>query len=140
MTFKLDRAGDGKHIVILSLYVDDGLAATNNDVLYEQFLADLRGRFELSECGDLKWYLRIAISQNLVDGTTTISQEQYVKQLLNRFNINDCNPKTTLMSPNSRLLKSDCPAPGKGDKKLSVISRISAAGGSSPLPLIMDEA
>ena len=47
-----------------------------------------------------------------------ISQEQYVKQLLDRFSMTECNPKTTPMSPNSRLLKSDCPAPGTGDKKL----------------------
>jgi hypothetical protein len=43
VTFKLDQKGDGKNIIILSLYVDDGLAATNDEALYEQFLDDLRG-------------------------------------------------------------------------------------------------
>ena len=38
---------------MLSIHVDDGLAASNDDEMYQQFLHDLRADFELSDCGEL---------------------------------------------------------------------------------------
>jgi len=116
VTFQYQK---GKDIIILSLYVDDGLAATNNDTLYAKFLEDLGNEFELSACGELTWYLGVKVTQNLVDGTTFIGQQQYVKQLLERFSMSECTSATTAMSPNTRMLHADCPAVGKGDKKLT---------------------
>jgi hypothetical protein len=48
VTFKYED--DNGAIIILSLYVDDGLAATNNQEVYQQFLKALSAEFELSEC------------------------------------------------------------------------------------------
>eukprot|EP00961_Rhodomonas_salina_P031875 429528-Rhodomonas_salina.1 len=41
----------GTSVVLLSIYVDDGIAATNNEKLYRQFLSDLSKDFELSDQG-----------------------------------------------------------------------------------------
>eukprot|EP00961_Rhodomonas_salina_P023445 314817-Rhodomonas_salina.1 len=43
--FKLER--DGK-VIILALYVDDGLVAHNSDSKYQTFIEALSKRFELS--------------------------------------------------------------------------------------------
>lgn len=116
VTFKYeDNTGA---IIILSLYVDDGLAATNNDAAYQLFLDALSKEFELNECKDLKWYLGVSITQDLAKGTTFIHQEQYIYQLLSRFSMTSCTPKATPMAPGSRLVKADCPAKGKEDKKI----------------------
>lgn len=48
VTFKCENCKGG--IILLSLYVDDGLSATNDEVFYNKFLKDLSERFELSDC------------------------------------------------------------------------------------------
>eukprot|EP00961_Rhodomonas_salina_P265991 3595287-Rhodomonas_salina.1 len=48
VTFMLNR---GKSIILLSLYVDDGICATNDEKLYKQFLKDLSVKFELRDQG-----------------------------------------------------------------------------------------
>jgi len=90
--------------------VDDGLCATNSHTLYEDFLRDLRGKFDLSDQGDLSWYLGVNIDHNLAKGVTTLHQTQFIDTMLKRFNMDGCNPITTPSEPNSHLLKSDQPA------------------------------
>ena len=58
------------------------------------------------------------MKQDLKKGTTFLSQKQYVTQLLKRFSMEGCNPVSTLMSPNSRLVRADSPLEGQSDKKL----------------------
>eukprot|EP00961_Rhodomonas_salina_P102590 1379727-Rhodomonas_salina.1 len=41
----------GTSVVLLSIYVDDSIAATNYEKLYRQFLTDLSKDFELSDQG-----------------------------------------------------------------------------------------
>ena len=104
--FKLTRGGKQ---IILSLYVDDGLCATDSPELYAEFLADLRKRFDLSDQGELNWYLGVAINHDLKAGVTTLSQEMFVNTLLTRFNLEGINPKLTPAEPNTHLLRSDQP-------------------------------
>eukprot|EP00961_Rhodomonas_salina_P073146 982687-Rhodomonas_salina.1 len=58
VTFLLNS---GKSTILLSLYVDDGICATNNVKLYKQFLKDLSVEFELSDQGQCEWYLGVHI-------------------------------------------------------------------------------
>ena len=112
--FKLTR---GEEKVILSLYVDNGLCATNSNELYMMFLNDLRKRFDLSDQGELHWYLGVAIDHNLTTGVTSLSQEMFVNTLLKRFDMEGVNPKLTPAEPNTHLLCSDQPA--HPDKEVS---------------------
>jgi hypothetical protein len=104
--FKLTR---GRETILLSLYVDDGLCATNSNSLYTQFLSDLQTKFNLSDQGDLSWYLGVSIDHNMARGVTTLSQELYIETLLKRFNMEGCNPIATPAEPHSHLLRSDQP-------------------------------
>eukprot|EP00286_Rhodomonas_abbreviata_P021100 CAMPEP_0181305828 /NCGR_PEP_ID=MMETSP1101-20121128/9952_1 /TAXON_ID=46948 /ORGANISM="Rhodomonas abbreviata, Strain Caron Lab Isolate" /LENGTH=1956 /DNA_ID=CAMNT_0023411799 /DNA_START=677 /DNA_END=6547 /DNA_ORIENTATION=+ len=105
--FKLAR---GTEKILLSLYVDDGLCATNSQALYDTFLADLSRKFALSDQGELSWYLGVGIDHNLSTGVTTLSQEQFVETIIERFSMQGCKPVSTPAEPHSHLLVSDCPA------------------------------
>mmetsp|Transcript_68603 Transcript_68603/g.143115 ORF Transcript_68603/g.143115 Transcript_68603/m.143115 type:complete len:1720 (-) Transcript_68603:7252-12411(-) len=105
--FKLTR---NYETILLSLFVDDGLCAINSESLYQDFLADLRTKFELSYQGDLNWYLGVAIDHNRASGITTLSQELFIETLIRRFNMEGCNPVATPAEPNTHLLKADQPA------------------------------
>eukprot|EP00961_Rhodomonas_salina_P166257 2240492-Rhodomonas_salina.1 len=77
--FKLVR---GQEHIILSLFVDDSLCATNSEALYQSFLSDLQAKYDLSNQGDLNFYLGVAVDHNVSTGITTLSQEQFVETML----------------------------------------------------------
>eukprot|EP00961_Rhodomonas_salina_P127761 1722481-Rhodomonas_salina.4 len=106
--FKLERP-DGV-VLIVALYVDDGLTAHNSDVVYAEFITALSKKFELSaDSSEVSWYLGVSIQRDWELGTVRLSQEQYVKDLLTCFNMTDCNLVLTLMEVGQRLSSSDCP-------------------------------
>eukprot|EP00961_Rhodomonas_salina_P082419 1107777-Rhodomonas_salina.2 len=73
---------EGTSVILLSIYVDDGIAACNNKELYQLFLTDLGKDFKLSDQGPVSWYLGVSVKQDLANKCTTLSQEQYVKDVL----------------------------------------------------------
>eukprot|EP00961_Rhodomonas_salina_P156699 2110120-Rhodomonas_salina.1 len=99
----------GKSIILLSLYVNDGICATNNEKLYKQFLKDLSVEFELSDQGCCEWYLGVRIQQDLANKSTTLTQTQYAKDVLERFGMTGATPMSTPIEPNTHLSVSDCP-------------------------------
>lgn len=104
--FKLVR---GHEHVILTLFVDDGLCATNSESLYQTFLKDLRGKYDLSDQGDASFYLGVSIDHNVSTGVTTLGQEQFVQTMLERFNMVGCKPVSTPSEPNTHLVRGDQP-------------------------------
>eukprot|EP00961_Rhodomonas_salina_P274476 3708651-Rhodomonas_salina.2 len=111
VTFMLRR-----DISILSIYVDDGIAATNDEKLYKSFLAELAKDFELSDQGAIKWYLGVQINQNKPNGRISMSQAQYVKDILARFGMTGATPCLTPLEPNAHLTRADCPDKAHVDK------------------------
>eukprot|EP00961_Rhodomonas_salina_P273916 3701017-Rhodomonas_salina.1 len=70
--FRLDS---GNEKLIVSLYFDDGVCATNSEALYDKFMNDLNTKYMLSAKGKLKWYLGVAIEHDVETGVSTMSQE-----------------------------------------------------------------
>eukprot|EP00961_Rhodomonas_salina_P133513 1796506-Rhodomonas_salina.1 len=107
----------GKSVILLSMYVDYGIVATNDAKFYQSFLADLDKDFELSDQGLMTWYLGVAIHQGPKNRSTKLLQKQYMKDILERFGMTGAAPVNTPMEPNSHLRRSDCPPLHKIDKK-----------------------
>eukprot|EP00961_Rhodomonas_salina_P291375 3931950-Rhodomonas_salina.1 len=107
----------GLSVVLLSIYVDDGISAINNEALYKEFLADLSKDFELSDQGKLDWYLGVSVKQDVANKRTVLSQGQCVKDILERFRMTGATPVATPMEANTHLTREDCPPPGKVDKQ-----------------------
>lgn len=114
MTFLLRR---WTSVVLLSIYVDDGIAATNDEKLYREFLTALRKDFELSDQGKLNWYLGVSVTQDLANKLTTLSQERYVKDVLERLGMTGATPVSTPMEANTHLSASDSQPAHKLDRK-----------------------
>ncbi|KAL2087987.1 hypothetical protein ACEWY4_016815 [Coilia grayii] len=69
----------------------------------------LAEKFHMKDLGRLKSFLGITFDQ--CDGGVTVSQQSYVCKLLERFNMQDCKPRSTPCEP--KLIYTD------GDEKLS---------------------
>jgi hypothetical protein len=66
---------------------------------------ELGEKFEMKDLGEAKWILQILIERKTIDGTRvlTISQEQYVENILKRHQMDKCNPVNTPMAANLQL-------------------------------------
>lgn len=83
----------GKNSLYVVIYVDDGLVMASNEEEVQEFLQQLEKEFKIS-LGSLKNFLGIQI-KNHPDGSITISQEDYIKKLLEKYRMEECNAVLT---------------------------------------------
>lgn len=91
----------GKTIVYLEVYVDDLWITRNNEGFIASVKQDLKKGFEMTDMGNLHYYLGIEVVQ--ASQYIFISQKKYVGELLNKFGMVDCNPLSTPMEHNLKL-------------------------------------
>ena len=115
-TAKNEQGADSK--ILLSIHVDDGIAACNDEKMYKQFIASMSKDFDLSDSGELKWFLGCKVEQDKVSGIVRLSQEQYCTDVLKRFQVDDCTPIGTPCEANLHLSASGSPPMNKGDPEI----------------------
>ena len=92
-------------MIIIEVYVDDIIFESDDDRLSQQFAKDMLSEFEMSMLGELNFFLGLHISQ-LNDGIF-ISQSKYIKKMLKKFGMEECNPISTPMITGCKLRKED---------------------------------
>lgn len=82
---------------IVTLYVDD-FFIFSNDSKETKHLKDVLGsHFKLKDLGEIKRCLGVNVTFNKSERIVTLSQKDYIDQLLNKFNMSDCKPVQTPM-------------------------------------------
>ena len=89
---KRDKMG----VIIHALYADDFLHFTNNKALYQDFQKQFKRRFDV-KTGSVGVYLGNQISVDHAKLTVDLNQTEYVRELLERFNMTSCLPVSTPM-------------------------------------------
>ena len=74
---------------LLSLYVDDILIAGNDLEFVQTIKRWLSSTFEMKYMGETSY-----IHSDRSNRPVVLSQEHYIKKILERFNMQDCNPLT----------------------------------------------
>jgi len=95
---------DGKLLIVV-LYVDDVIFTGNDVYLIENFKTVMKEEFRMSEMGLLRYFLGIEIDQN--ENGIFISQEKYVNEVLERFNMQDNKAAITPIVMGLKLNKED---------------------------------
>jgi len=96
---------DGK-LFVITIYVDDFLLFSSNISHIRTVKKDLKRCFEMKDLGEAKWILQMKIERtNIDDGMRklTISQEQYIKTILEWHGMTDCKLAKTPMAANLQL-------------------------------------
>ena len=109
--------------IIISLYVDDLAIIGPNLNTIKSFIKELKKYFKLKDLGLIKDYLGVEIDYDLNKGTLKLNQTKYLNKVLERFNINNKNPKYTPLKANIKL------EPNKGMAKETEITWFQAAIG-----------
>lgn len=96
-----------EEVVHLALYVDDLLIVGSSMVLINVIKTELSASFKMTDLGEAKHLLGISIKRDWEKGTITLSQEQYIDKVLDKFNMADCDPRPTPLPSNHEILKGD---------------------------------
>ena len=80
-------------MLIVCLYVDDLIYTGNNTAMFDGFKKSMMAEFEMSDLGMMHYFLGIEVVQSSTG--IFISQKKYVREILDRFQMKDCNPVNT---------------------------------------------
>lgn len=105
---------DGNSMLILALYVDDGLLCSNNQRLLKQTISYLKSRFEIKVM-DAKCFVGLQIVRNRRKRELFIYQQFYIEKAINRFNLKNCKLYST-PADNGRVLCKGGTVDGKEGK------------------------
>ncbi|KAK9074591.1 hypothetical protein SSX86_007189 [Deinandra increscens subsp. villosa] len=82
----------GSNFVILVLYVDDILLASNNLDLLHESKRLLSHHFDMKDLGEASYVIGIEIHRDRANGTLGLSQKAYIDRVITRYNMQHCSP------------------------------------------------
>ena len=86
---------EGGAIYVLTLYVDNVLLPGKYRKVLERIKRKLMGRFSMTDMGDVLLVFGMEVTRDRTKGTVNITEENYVKSLLERYGMGNCNPAHT---------------------------------------------
>ena len=98
------KVNEGK-ILIIALYVDDTILASNCNKMLLSAKEMLHRKFEMSDLGEVKSILGMSIDRNREKGILYINQKSYFEEILRNFGMEDCKPVSTPMEPGKQFEK-----------------------------------
>ncbi|CAN6708560.1 unnamed protein product [Malus baccata var. baccata] len=96
---------NGAGTVVLLLYVDDIILTGSSSTLIDDVIMELTKEFDMKDLGQLSYFLGLQVSYQ--SGGLFVSQSKYIKDLLNKVDLQDSKPCPTLCLPYHKLLKDD---------------------------------
>ena len=78
-----------------TLYVDDALLLGKYSKVLEHIKRKLMGRFSMTDMRDMSLVFGMEVARDRTKGTVTVTKENYVKSLLERYGMGNCNPAYT---------------------------------------------
>ncbi|ESK88541.1 retrovirus-related pol polyprotein from transposon tnt 1-94 [Moniliophthora roreri MCA 2997] len=75
--------------MIMGVHIDDGLVATNSELLYNWLLREINKEFVVNNLSPAKLYLGITITQDWSQCQVLLSQKLYIVDLLDIYNMKD---------------------------------------------------
>ena len=95
--------------VILSLYVDDILIAGNSKEMIDTTKKWLSSNFEMKDMGEASYVLGVKIIRDHAKRLLGLSQETYIKKMLERYHMQDSKPMDTPVEKSLSLSLDMCP-------------------------------
>ena len=78
-------------MVVILVWVDDLIIASNSEKSLGDTKFSLCQTFKMKDLGRLNWFLRIEF--NFEDDCIKMNQSKFIRKILTKFKIDDCNPK-----------------------------------------------
>lgn len=115
-------------ILFVAVYVDDLIIFSSNQKTKNSLKAHLQSTFEMTDGGEAKFVLGMHIERDRRAGTISIDQHKYIGEVLQRFNMADCNPVSTPVDVSTKLTKKMGPTDAAGREEMRSIPYQEAVG------------
>jgi hypothetical protein len=114
--------------IILSLYVDDILIAGNTKEMIDTTKKWLSSNFEMKDMGEASYILGVKIIRDRAKRLLGLTQETYIKKMLERYHMQDCKPMDTHVDKSLSLSCDMCPNTLEEKEKISRVPYASVVG------------
>lgn len=91
--------------IIIIIYVDDLLIGSTDIQKLNGVKTTLQRKFKMYDLGEIKDILNIQIDRVGETGEIKLTQKRYIKDLLQKFDMENCNASNTPLNPDIRLTK-----------------------------------
>lgn len=118
----------GEKMLMIAVYVDDLLIFSNCKQLKDDLKINLQKQFKMKDLGEAKYCLGIQITRDRIHRKIWLDQERYMEEVLNKFNMSDCNPVSTPLDANIKLSKEMSPKNEEEFKEMSTVPYQQAIG------------
>ena len=108
----------GNKLTLTFTWTDDVLGALSTIEGKNLAKSQLGTSYEIKDLGEAKLILGIHINRDPITGNISLFQKSYCKRMLRCFNMENCLPKLTPLSPGLLLTTEDCPNTPKEANKM----------------------
>ena len=105
--------------IIIPAYVDDLMIATKNPEDAQNTLKQLEKVFKLRNLGPTSFILSVNIEHDRSKKQLSLSQKQYIVDLLQHYSMEDCSGVDTPVDPNNKLSKAQTPSNEEEKQKMT---------------------
>ena len=98
---------DDDSVMYLLVYVDDLLLVASDADQLASVKAQLSSRFEMKDMGEAQFILGVQIRRDRARRQLHLSQAEYIRTVLERFDMQECKPAASPMATGVKLLKVD---------------------------------
>ena len=116
----------GNSFIILLLYIDDMLIVGGCKWEIDKLKGELSKEFEMKDLSATKQIFGMRITRN--NGILRLSQEEYVKKMLNRFSMSDVKSVSTPLATHFKLSKEQSPTTEEERDHMAKVPYASAIG------------
>ena len=99
---------NGKTLWLVT-YVDDCLLLYDDEEFATEFKDFVGKEFKYTDEGALAWHLGVKYEKDVGHGTTTLTQSNYIEELLRDYGMERCNPAPTAFPSGFIPTNKDCP-------------------------------
>lgn len=96
------KTGDGGKMLIVCLYVNDLIYTGNDSAMFEILKKSMMVEFDMSNLGMMHYFLGIEVLQSGAE--IFISQKKYIREILDRFQMKNCNFVSTSIEVGLKLI------------------------------------
>lgn len=119
---------NGRKLLVVAIYVDDMLLLSNDTELKSELKIKLSSTFRMKDLGQATSVLGMNVTRDVKNGTIAIDQSNYIKEILARFGLADCNPVSSPMDVNVKLSSQMCPKNNEERQQMERIPYQEAVG------------
>ena len=91
------------YLIIVAVYVDNFLFVSKSLKFVESSKSEMSSHFEMKNLGPVKWILQMELNHDISNGVTTLSQSQYIEEILKHHGMANSQPIKMPMDPNMTL-------------------------------------